>query len=78
MSETLVCPVCRASQPLQPVCRRCSADLNLLIRAMQAVDTSRNQLDQARRSGAPSETIKALRNRLRWLSPKSLSTDDVD
>jgi hypothetical protein len=29
------CPVCRATQTLQPECRRCKADLGLSVRARQ-------------------------------------------
>ncbi len=32
---TFRCPVCRATQPPQPECRRCKADLCLTLRARQ-------------------------------------------
>jgi methylglutaconyl-CoA hydratase len=35
---TLRCPVCRARQPHQPTCRRCQADLRLLVAALGDLD----------------------------------------
>jgi len=35
---TLRCPVCRARQPHQPTCRRCQADLRLLVAALGEVE----------------------------------------
>ncbi len=35
---TLRCPVCRARQPWQPTCRRCRADLRLLVAALDEVE----------------------------------------
>lgn len=75
MPETLTCPVCRAQQPVQPVCRRCCADLELLKRALLAVDRVRDQLDQARQSNAEAENISGLQSRLHWLSPGALHPD---
>jgi hypothetical protein len=72
MPESLKCPVCRAVQPMQPVCRRCSADLELLNRSLKAMDSVRTQLKIAQLNGANPDTIARLRKRLHWLSPKSV------
>jgi hypothetical protein len=32
------CPACRARQPLQDECRRCAADLSLVVRAWRRVE----------------------------------------
>ncbi|MCO6453937.1 MAG: hypothetical protein J5I93_01370 [Pirellulaceae bacterium] len=33
--QRLRCPACRAAQPWQDCCRRCQADLSLLVRALR-------------------------------------------
>ena len=47
----LRCPVCRAAQTPRPQCRRCGADLGLLVRALDAIRKTQQQLEQACQSG---------------------------
>jgi len=49
--QTFACPVCRAKQPEQPECRRCSADLALYVKALRSVEQSRRQLESAKGRG---------------------------
>ncbi len=49
--QNFACPVCRAKQPAQPECRRCSADLALYIKALRSVEQSRQQLESAKGRG---------------------------
>lgn len=62
------CPVCRAKQALAETCRRCKADLRLVVRARRRVDYLRAQLEQAIAHGDAQQaaTISA---ELRWLAP---------
>ena len=62
------CPVCRAKQPLAETCRRCKADLGLVVRARRRIDYLRAQLEEAIAHGdaQQTETISA---ELRWLKP---------
>jgi hypothetical protein len=63
----LNCPVCRAKQTSQSECRRCGADLSLLIKALRSVQAAQRQVEQAQRRGdADFEDALAY---LRWLSP---------
>ena len=62
------CPVCRARQPLQETCRRCKADLSLVVGAHRRVEYLRAEREKARASGnGPREQI--LTAELRWLAP---------
>jgi len=47
-SDEFRCPVCRARQTLQPECRRCHADLTLVIKARQRTEHLFVALQQAR------------------------------
>ena len=60
------CPVCRATQTARQVCRRCSADLALFVRASASSLTARRQLAEA---VAASDAVAQarLRGYLRWL-----------
>jgi len=49
--QNFACPVCRAKQPEQPECRRCSADLSLYVKALRSVEQSRQQLESAKGRG---------------------------
>jgi len=49
--QNFACPVCRAKQPEQPECRRCSADLSLYVKALRSVEQSRQQLESATSRG---------------------------
>jgi len=68
--EELVCPVCRAKQPPQVTCRRCSADLSLLVKVRRSQQLA---LAQAERAWAVRDSAKAqqLEAYLRWLKPSS-------
>jgi hypothetical protein len=68
--EELVCPVCRAKQTPQVTCRRCSADLSLLVQARRSQQLA---LAQAERAWAVGDSAKAqqLEAYLRWLKPSS-------
>jgi hypothetical protein len=68
--QEILCPVCRAKQPPQPACRRCSADLSLYVKALRSVNAVRTQLDTAVENGNPEIASQASRY-LKWLSPKS-------
>lgn len=50
-SNPLQCPACRARQPLQDRCRRCAADMTLLVKIRRRIDWLNEQRDQALRSG---------------------------
>ena len=45
--QTLRCPVCHARQPFQHQCRRCGADLTLLVKAKRRVAYLIDQRDAA-------------------------------
>jgi len=48
MSDEFRCPVCRARQTLQPECRRCHADLTLVVKARHRAEHLFVALQQAR------------------------------
>ncbi|MEX0669535.1 MAG: hypothetical protein WD060_03645 [Pirellulales bacterium] len=64
--ELIGCPVCRAVQPLQPVCRRCVADLGLFMRAVESRRTARRRLTRAT-AAHDTAAERRLRVYLRWL-----------
>lgn len=70
MSDDLIfrCPVCRARQPLQETCRRCAADLRLVVRAQLRLAYIKEQLAQLRTSD-DHERRQQLTREQRWLSP---------
>jgi len=60
------CSVCRARQTLRETCRRCQADLRLVVHAHRRAAYVSTQLEKARQSGdRDRETILAAE--LRWL-----------
>jgi len=63
------CPVCRARQPLQETCRRCKADLRLVVRARRRVDYLHSKRLKAQAQG-DRECEQKLAAELRWLAPK--------
>ena len=70
-SEEFRCPVCKARQTLQPECRRCHADLSLVVKAHQRADHLYVALQQARRER--DLTIEhQLTKELRLLAPARL------
>jgi hypothetical protein len=62
------CPVCRAAQTFRATCRRCQADLRLVVRAHRRAAYLKRQLEQAR-AGGDRQREQALADELRWLAP---------
>jgi hypothetical protein len=63
------CPVCRATQPLSETCRRCQADLRLVMRARLRLAYVKRQRVEAIASGdRVREQIWS--RELRWLAPR--------
>jgi len=60
------CPVCRATQAARQVCRRCSADLALLVRVNNSSLAARRRLAEAVAAGDDVAQAR-LRRYLRWL-----------
>jgi len=60
------CPVCRARQPLRETCRRCEADLRLVVRARLRMAYLKKQMAQA---SGHYEREQQFRNELRWFTP---------
>ena len=69
VENELTCPVCRAKQGYQSACRRCGADLSLLIIALQSVQAAQQYIEQSLLTGEPH--IDAALAYLRWLSPSA-------
>ena len=63
------CPVCRAKQPLQETCRRCKADLGLVVRVRRRVEYLISEIEQAEVSG-DQEREELLAAELQWLVPQ--------
>ncbi len=70
MSDDFVfqCPVCRARQTLRDTCRRCKADLRLVVQAYRRVDYLRAQHEAALAKG-DHKRAQALSAELAWLLP---------
>lgn len=68
------CPVCRASQILSDTCRRCRADLNLVVRVYRRLAYVKRERDEARSRG-DNERVEVLMEELSWLSPSRGKTD---
>ncbi|HEY4261803.1 MAG TPA: hypothetical protein VGM98_16650, partial [Schlesneria sp.] len=62
------CPVCRAAQTLREICRRCQADLSLVVRARRRLAYLRQQQEQALSAG-DDRRVQQLVAELRWLAP---------
>lgn len=62
------CPVCRAGQPLQNKCRRCRADLTLVVRARRRLHFVIEQRERARNAGDRQRECE-LTHELEQLSP---------
>ncbi|QDV40721.1 hypothetical protein Enr13x_05570 [Stieleria neptunia] len=71
-SNDFRCPACRAKQPLQPVCRRCDADLSLLVRATEHVAALIARHEQAR-AQADHHAMETTARQLALLAPKRLT-----
>lgn len=61
------CPICRASQPLRDVCRRCQADLRLVVRAHCRLAYVKRLQAEAQTLG-DSEREQCLAQEVRWLT----------
>lgn len=62
----ICCPVCRARQSARPECRRCAADLTLLVHALESGRVARERLVQATTAGDQA-SVQRLRRYLAWL-----------
>ncbi len=76
-SNDFRCPACRARQPLQPVCRRCDADLSLLVRAIEHSAALVARHEQAR-AQADHHLMETTAQQLALLSPKQLAAISSD
>ena len=68
VSIQIVCPVCRAKQECQATCRRCAADLSLLVKATRSQRLAEAQVREAREFGDQAEVAR-LEAYLHWLRP---------
>jgi hypothetical protein len=68
---TMICPVCRARQTLQDVCRRCSADLELYAHTIRSQQHARRRYEQSLAAGDQAGVEQA-REYLLWLCPHDL------
>lgn len=68
------CPACRAKQVPQVQCRRCGADLTLLVRAVAYVNRLRRQLADAIERG-DERTEQITRAELRRIAPRELARE---
>jgi hypothetical protein len=62
------CPVCRASQTLSETCRRCRADLRLIVRARRRLEYVLRLQAEAVAHG-DGEREQLLADEPRWLAP---------
>jgi len=69
--STFRCPVCRASQTMRAVCRRCQADLGLAVRAYRRREFVIRKRAEAIALG-DRERERVLTEELRWLSPSAI------
>jgi hypothetical protein len=63
------CPVCRAKQTLAGSCRRCKADLRLVMRAYRRLEYLRLQQERALADGDP-QRAQVIAAEIRWLAPR--------
>jgi hypothetical protein len=69
--STFRCPVCRASQTLREECRRCQADLSLVVRARRRLSHLIMRRGEARSAG-DDERSRQIDAELRWLAPSNM------
>ena len=67
VENELTCPVCRAKQAYQSECRRCGADLSLLIKTLRSVQAAKLHVEQSLLAGDPHVDVALAY--LRWLTP---------
>lgn len=63
---TIRCPACGATQTARPVCRRCHADLELVVRVSESSRLARRRLERAVAEGDDAARAR-LDCYLRWL-----------
>jgi hypothetical protein len=68
--STFRCPVCRASQTLRETCRRCQADLRLVVQARRRLAYVKLLRAEALASGDGARE-QQLATELHWLAPRS-------
>ena len=64
------CPVCRAAQILQDTCRRCQADLRLVVGAHRRWAYLQQQQQRTETAPADDEYQERIAAELRWLAPR--------
>jgi hypothetical protein len=62
------CPVCRAQQTLRATCRRCDADLRLVVSARCRIEYLLTEIEVAQASGNHHRKA-SLAAELKWLAP---------
>lgn len=65
---TFRCPVCRASQTLRETCRRCQADLSLIVRARRRMEYVERMKAKLLAQGELTQA-QQLAAELQWLAP---------
>lgn len=68
------CPVCRARQTLRDTCRRCQADLRLVVGVHRHIAYLKREREQARQI-ADGRRERCVAAELRWLAPRAASLD---
>jgi len=68
--DVFKCPVCRARQERQSECRRCHADLTLVVAIRNHIDSLAAQIQKAHGQG---DSCSALERELELLDPTRLS-----
>ena len=68
------CPVCRAKQALTATCRRCRADLSLVVKVQGRIAYLLDQCELACQHG-DERAFSRLTAELRWLAPATLGPD---
>ncbi|WP_010582037.1 hypothetical protein [Schlesneria paludicola] len=63
------CPVCRAAQTLRETCRRCQADLSLVVRAHRRLAYLKQQQRAQALARGDGQCDPQLAAELRWLAP---------
>jgi hypothetical protein len=64
----MTCPVCRAKQIPQTICRRCEADLSLYIKATTSLAVAQQQYALKSQNGDQAANAE-LQKYLQWLRP---------
>jgi len=67
-SPNFHCPVCRAKQTLRATCRRCGADLRLVVGTRRRIEYLLSETEAARARGTHQREA-SLAAELQWLDP---------